>query len=102
MAVVVEDDHLKEPASAVGTDVEVTIALPHYADGVADCVLDVVVGNTVLAGVVRDLRLCRLPCLKTPRKLSCAPKNQRAPAVDRCCAVLLHCRTNVLLGYLPI
>jgi hypothetical protein len=25
-------------------------------------VLDVLVGNTVLTGVVRDLQLCRLPC----------------------------------------
>ena len=30
----------------VGTDVQVTVALAHYADGVADCVLDVLVGNT--------------------------------------------------------
>jgi len=43
------------PAGPAGTDVEVTVALAHYADGVADCVLDVLVGNTVLTGVVRDL-----------------------------------------------
>ena len=62
LAVVVENDDLEEPAGPVGTDVEVTVALAHYADGVADCVLDVLVGNTVLTSVVRDLPLCRLPC----------------------------------------
>jgi hypothetical protein len=62
LAVVVENDDLKEPAGPVGTDVEVTVALAHYADGVADCVLNILVGNTVLTGVVRDLLLCRLPC----------------------------------------
>ena len=46
LAVVVENDDLKEPTGPVGTDVEVTVALAHYADGVADCVLDVLVGNT--------------------------------------------------------
>ncbi len=63
LAVVVENDDLKEPASPVGTDVEVTVASAHYADGIADCVLDVLVGNTMLAGVVRDLNLRKLPCL---------------------------------------
>jgi len=62
LAVVVERDDLQEPAGSVGTDVEITVTLAHYADGVADCVLDVLVGNTVLARVVRDLHPCRLPC----------------------------------------
>ncbi len=51
----------------VGTDVEITVALAHYADGVADCVLDVLVGNTVLTGIVRDFDLCRLPCPPSAR-----------------------------------
>ena len=67
LAVIVENDDLKEPAGPVGTDVEVTVALAHYADGVADCVLDVVVGNAVLTGVVRDLLstdlIIRVQCL---------------------------------------
>jgi uncharacterized protein len=71
LAVVVENDNLEEPAGPVGTDVEVTVALAHHAEGVADCVLDVLVGNTVLTGVVRDLHPCRLPCVPTSRKLPC-------------------------------
>ena len=84
LAVVVENDDLKEPAGPVGTDVEITVALAHYADGVADCVFDVLVGNTVLTGVVRDLALCRLSCppvvvqvtLHLPGNL-CADRNPR-------------------------
>jgi hypothetical protein len=72
VAVVVENDDLKAPAGPVGSDVEVTVALAHYADGVADCVLDVLVGNTVLTGVIRDLHLCRLLARPPPRKLPCA------------------------------
>ncbi len=71
LAVVVENDDLKEPASAVGTDVEVTVGPADYADGIVDCVLDVLVGNTVLTGVVRDLHLRKLPCLSRLRKLPC-------------------------------
>ncbi len=62
LAVVVKGDDFQEPPGPVGTDVEITIALAHNADGIADCVLDVLVGNTVLARAVRDLHLCRLPC----------------------------------------
>ena len=62
LAVVVEHDDFQEPAGPVGTNVEITVTLAHYAEGVANCVLDVLVGNTVLARVVRDLHLCRLSC----------------------------------------
>ena len=55
LAVIVEDDDLKEPADSVCSDVEVTIVLAHDTDSVANCVLNILVGNTVLAGVVRDL-----------------------------------------------
>jgi len=48
LAVAVENDNLKESAGPVGTDVEVTVALAHHPDGVADCVLDVLVGNPCL------------------------------------------------------
>ena len=54
LAVIVEDDDLKKPAGSVCSDVEVTIALAHDTDSVANCVLNILVGNTVLAGVVRD------------------------------------------------
>ncbi len=57
LVIVVENDDLKEPAASVGTDVEITVALAHDADSVADRVLDVLVDNTVLAGVVRNLHL---------------------------------------------
>ncbi|MGH3543193.1 MAG: hypothetical protein ACRDTO_12625, partial [Mycobacterium sp.] len=50
LAVVVENDDLEEPAGPVGTDVEITVALAYYAEGVAHCVLDVLVGNTMLTG----------------------------------------------------
>jgi len=62
LAVVVEHDDFQEPASPVGTNVEITVTLAHYAEGVANCVLDVLVGNTVFTRVVRDLHPCRLPC----------------------------------------
>ncbi|MGH3556780.1 MAG: hypothetical protein ACRDTK_04675 [Mycobacterium sp.] len=62
LAVVVENDDLEEPAGPVGTDVEIKVALAYYAEGVAHCVLDVLVGNTMLTGGVRDLDLRRLPC----------------------------------------
>ncbi len=55
LAIVIENNDLKEPAGPVGTNVEVTVTLIHDANGVADRVLDVVVRDTVLAGVVRDL-----------------------------------------------
>ena len=71
LAVVVENDDLEEPAGPVGTDVEVTVALAHYADGVADCVLDVLVGNTVLTSVVRDLPYAGYLAHPSPRKLPC-------------------------------
>jgi len=62
LAVVVEHNDFQEPAGPVGTNVEITVALAHYAEGVANCVLDVFVGNTVFTRVVRDLHLCRLLC----------------------------------------
>ena len=55
LAVIVEDDDLQEPAGSVCSDVEVTVALAHDTDSVANCVLNILVGNTVLAGIVRDL-----------------------------------------------
>lgn len=48
VAVVIENDDLEEPARPVGTDVEVTVALAQYAHGIADCMLDVLVGNPFL------------------------------------------------------
>ncbi|WP_219069554.1 hypothetical protein [Candidatus Mycobacterium methanotrophicum] len=83
LAVVVENDDLKEPASAVGTDVEVTVGPADYADGIVDCVLDVLVGNTVLTGVVRDLHLRKLPCLSRLRKLPCLSRLRKLPCERR-------------------
>ncbi len=92
LAVVVENDDLKELAGSVSTDVEVTVALADYVDGVADRVLDVLVGNTVFSGAVGNLHLCRLPCLPSPGKLSCDGLN-RHPGVDDLPLVLvLICR----------
>ena len=71
LAVVVEHNDFQEPAGPVGTNVEITVALAHYAEGVANCVLDVFVGNTVLralsaiytyAGYFAPLLPCKLPC----------------------------------------
>ncbi len=64
VAVVIEDHDLQEPAGSVGSDVEITVALVEYADGVADRVLDVEIIDSVLAGVVSDLHVRRLPCLR--------------------------------------
>lgn len=64
VAVVIEDHDLQEPAGSVGSDVEITVALVEYADGVADRVLDVEIIDAVLAGVVSDLRESRLSCLR--------------------------------------
>ncbi len=83
LSVVIENDDLKEPAGSVGTDVEIAIALAHNADGVADCVLDVLVVNTVLAGVVGDLHLCRLSCLQSRCKLPCGVRNGTRGVVVR-------------------
>lgn len=80
-AIVIEDDDLQQAAGPVGTDVEVTATLTHYADGVADRMLDVLVGNTVLAGVVRDLRERRVTCLCFSCKL---PSRPGCPARGRC------------------
>lgn len=63
LSVVVENDDFKEPTGPVSTDIEVTVTLSHHADGIVHRVLDVVVSNTVLTRAVRDLHLCRLPCL---------------------------------------
>lgn len=60
LAVVVEDDDLKESTATVGTDVKVTGTLAHYADGVADCVHDVLIGNAVPTSVVRDLHVVQV------------------------------------------
>lgn len=63
LAVVVEDNDLKEPARAVGADVEITVALIKHADSVVHRVFYVGIFDAVLAGSVRNLHLCRLPCL---------------------------------------
>lgn len=57
LAVVVQNDDLKEPAGPISADVELAVTLVHHADSVADCVLDVLVDNAVLVGIGRDLRL---------------------------------------------
>jgi hypothetical protein len=72
LAVVVENDDLKEPAGPVGADVEVTVALAHYADGVADCVLDALVGNTVLTALSAISTYAGCLARPPPRKLPCA------------------------------
>jgi hypothetical protein len=56
------NNDLKESVGSVGTDVEVTVALAHDADSVADCVLDFFVSNAVFTGDVRGLHMRRLPC----------------------------------------
>ena len=53
--VVVDNDNLEEPARPVRADVKITVALADHPDGIADRVRDVLVGNTVLAGIVRDV-----------------------------------------------
>ncbi len=89
LAVVVERDDFQEPTGSVGTDVEITVTLAHYADGVSDCVLDVFVGNTVLTRVVRDLHLCRLPCpahvvqVTLTRRAIWSPQNDRLSDAPR-------------------
>lgn len=71
LAVVVEDDDFEEPPCPVGSNVEITVALTEHANGVPDCVLDVLVGNTMFAGVVRDLNFRRLTCSSVLRKVTC-------------------------------
>ncbi len=61
-AVVVEDDDFEEPARTVSTDVEIAVSLVDDAYGVADGVFNVGAVDAVLAGGVRDLHPCRLPC----------------------------------------
>ena len=84
LAVVVEDDGFEEAAGSVSADVEVTVALIEHPDGVAYCVLDVVldveVDDAVFTGVVRDLHRCRLPC--PPRGLR-RPEGDRRPGHTR-------------------
>jgi len=63
IAVVVEDDNLKQPPVRSAPMYRSRFALAGHPDGVVDCVLDVLVGNAVLTGVVHDLDLCRLPCI---------------------------------------
>jgi hypothetical protein len=82
LAVVVEKDDLEEPARSVGVDVEVAVALVQDACGVADRMLDVFVGDTVLAGVVRDLHHRRLTCEPTKRKLTCGKRKARGEPSD--------------------
>ncbi len=74
LAVVVEDDDFEESPCPVGSDVEIAVALTEHADGVPDCVLDVLVGNTMLAGVVRDLHLRRLSCSPVARNVTCVDR----------------------------
>ena len=62
LAVVVEDDDFEEPARTVSTDVEIAVSLVDDAYGVADGVFNVGAVDAVLAGGVRDLHPCRLPC----------------------------------------
>ena len=52
---VIEHDDLEEPARPVGSDDEVSAAAGHDAHGVADCVPDVFVSNSMLSRAVRDL-----------------------------------------------
>lgn len=88
-----EQRPLEESAGPVGTDVEFTVALAHYADGVADRVLDVFVGNTVLAGVVGDLHLCRLTCPSATAQVTL-----RTPCtLDHIGTGRRHTGTNVLI-----
>ncbi|UNX56199.1 hypothetical protein MF406_08395 [Georgenia sp. TF02-10] len=54
LTVVVDNDHLNEPASPVGADVQVAVALADHTDGVTYCVLDVEIRDAVLARVVGD------------------------------------------------
>lgn len=68
-AVVIEDHDLQEPAGSVGSDVEITVALVEYADGVADRVLDVEISDSVLTGVVSDLHVAGYPASPASRKL---------------------------------
>lgn len=79
LSILVEDDDLKKPTGSVGTNVEVTIALVEHADGVSYRVLNVEVSDTVLARVVGDLHVCRLPCLTwlTNRARSGSPPAHR-------------------------
>lgn len=62
LAVVVKDDDFEEATCRVGSDVEITVSPAEHAYGVPDGVLVVVVGDTMLAGVVRDLHFRRLTC----------------------------------------
>lgn len=63
LTVIVENDDLKQATGSVCADVEVAVALPNHTDGVADCVVDVLICDTVPAGIVRDLHISKLPCL---------------------------------------
>ena len=55
VGVVIEHDDLEDPARLVGSDDEVSAAAGHDAHGVADCVPDVFVSNSMLPRAVRDL-----------------------------------------------
>lgn len=48
LALVVEDDDLKESTGSVGTDVEVTVALADNADGVSHRMFYVEISDAVL------------------------------------------------------
>ena len=79
LAVVIENDDLKEPAGPVGTDVETAVALTHYTNGVADRMLDVLVGNAMLTRVVRDLHQCKVPCLSVTAQVTLPRHESRKP-----------------------
>ena len=57
--VVVENNDLKQAPGTVGTDDEGSPVAADESDRVADCVGDVFVRDSVLAGAVRDFHVTR-------------------------------------------
>lgn len=72
VAVGVEHDDLEQLAAVVGTDKQDTVVVKeHGHEGVACGVVDVLVGDAVLAGALGDLHNVKLPCRSAVVKLTC-------------------------------
>lgn len=96
LAVCVKDDYLKESADPVGAYVEITVALVEHAEGISDRVFNIQIVDTMLASIVGNLHICRLPCLRLVRQVTLHSAQDLHPLTDPQLTILVW---NDFSGY---